>query len=147
MSCISGGPYLCLQRYWRHTYREPAWTKGCGQPQTLIVLAQSHYSLLVDLCIHITTICMCVCGPFSCVLLYPLYTVVRCPVLSAPTNGLVFASSRTPDSQASYSCNSGYVLQGSATRVCLDGGVWSGQAPQCVGKAVCELTFWVLLLV
>ena len=33
-----------------------------------------------------------------------------------------------------YSCERGYLLQGNATRHCLESGEWSGQLPVCQGK-------------
>ena len=67
--------------------------------------------------------------------IFPFHTAVLCPSLSAPANGQVVVSSRSPGSQASYSCNTGFVLQGATTRVCQNEGFWSDQEPQCVGKS------------
>ena len=62
------------------------------------------------------------------------HSVVQCPELSSPANGLVSVSGLTPGSEASYSCKPGYRLEGSLTRTCLDERVWSSQEPACVGK-------------
>lgn len=60
-------------------------------------------------------------------------SVILCPVLKDPTNGKVSVTSRTVRSLATYSCDSGYKLDGDAERVCLSlrGGIWSGRDPVC----------------
>ena len=60
---------------------------------------------------------------------------MTCEELSAPANGMVSVNSHRPRSgdTATYTCNSGYELVGSATRTCLATGMWSGSAPACVG--------------
>lgn len=62
-----------------------------------------------------------------------LDTGIICPNLNAPTNGQVYVSGNTPSFNATYACNSGYVLEGLQTRTCLSDGQWSGQAPICSG--------------
>ncbi|XP_062518244.1 CUB and sushi domain-containing protein 2-like [Corticium candelabrum] len=56
--------------------------------------------------------------------------VRKCPSLSNPTNGGVSVNGRT----ATYTCNSGYTLRGSAVRQC-SGGQWSGYASTCIRKS------------
>ena len=55
-----------------------------------------------------------------------------CGALASPTDGNVSAPSTTSGSEASYSCNTGYNMNGAATRTCEAGGTWSGTAPTCV---------------
>ena len=55
-----------------------------------------------------------------------------CPELSAPDNGGLTVSSRTAGSVATYSCNVGYTLDGSAIRTCGTSGSWSGGNPVCI---------------
>lgn len=62
----------------------------------------------------------------------PLCTLVECETLASPANGSV----RSPDGStvgatATYSCLSGFVLAGSASRTCLADGSWSGAPPTC----------------
>ena len=75
----------------------------------------------------------------------PSSTVVLCPVLSDPPNGLVVLSdSNFVDSRAGYSCNSGFRFQeGDAIlRVCMQSGEWGGSEPRCICKFqhVCVFT-------
>ncbi|XP_035662466.1 P-selectin-like [Branchiostoma floridae] len=62
----------------------------------------------------------------------PTCGVVQCPTLSNPTNGAVSYSSRNYGDVASYSCNTGYNLNGYSTRTCQSSGSWSYSAPTCV---------------
>ncbi len=57
--------------------------------------------------------------------------MVTCPVLPAPTNGGVSNPSLNYQGVATYSCDTGFVLAGSATRQCRATGQWSGVAPTC----------------
>ena len=59
--------------------------------------------------------------------------VVICPPLPSPANGRVSVGPRTPGSVANYSCNTGYQLEGSVRRTCLNDGTWSEREPICIG--------------
>jgi formylglycine-generating enzyme required for sulfatase activity len=60
-------------------------------------------------------------------------TPVDCGALSNPSNGSVVLSEGTlRGALASYSCASGYVLQGGAARSCTDTGLWSGVPTSCL---------------
>ncbi|XP_064386348.1 sushi, von Willebrand factor type A, EGF and pentraxin domain-containing protein 1-like [Halichondria panicea] len=61
----------------------------------------------------------------------PTCTIVTCPVLTSPTNGALFTPNLNYLTIATYSCDTGYVLTGSAARRCQADGVWSGVAPTC----------------
>jgi hypothetical protein len=61
----------------------------------------------------------------------PTCVLGDCGALTNPVNGKVYATSTTFGSTATYACDTGYVLTGSASRSCLDGGLWSGDAPTC----------------
>ena len=70
-------------------------------------------------------------------------------MLPDPDNGTVTVTSRTLNSEATYSCDVGYVLDGSATRTCEEAQestdlVWSGSAPTCMSKCVvwCVVIKW-----
>lgn len=56
---------------------------------------------------------------------------VDCGALSATAPLMVSATTTTLDSVATYTCGSGKVLTGSATRTCQSDGQWSGSAPTC----------------
>ena len=56
-----------------------------------------------------------------------------CPVLSNPNNGNVSTpEGRTYGETAIYSCQYGYHLDGTGSRVCEANGSWSGIDPSCV---------------
>lgn len=55
------------------------------------------------------------------------------PNLTAPTNGTVDRTSGTTGQTATYGCNLGYQLVGTAARTCQTNGSWSGSAPTCPG--------------
>jgi len=58
--------------------------------------------------------------------------IVDCGALTAPTNGSVDATSGTTyDETATYDCDTGYAVSGSATLTCEANGNWSGSAPTC----------------
>ena len=59
---------------------------------------------------------------------------VNCGGLVSPANGQVTASTTTLDSTATYSCNNGYTLSGSATRNCQADATWSSTEPTCTRK-------------
>ena len=64
---------------------------------------------------------------------YVLLTVVTCPELANPDNGMVDTSNNIYLSTPVYTCNSGYVLTPSdgGVRVCGADGEWTGVAPTC----------------
>ena len=63
------------------------------------------------------------------------YPTVVCPSLSL-TNGMISYSDPTlgVGSVVTYSCDTGYTLNGVMTRTCQSGGTWSGSAPTCEGE-------------
>ena len=73
------------------------------------------------------------------------FSVVNCQPLSAPVNGNITGSGLSPQSKRSFSCNTGYTLQGSENRTCQDDGQWSGTNTTCASKAfLCTRTLiWV----
>lgn len=56
---------------------------------------------------------------------------VDCGSLAAPVNGSRSAGASTFGSTISFSCDSGYVRSGSASRTCQSDGTWSGTQPTC----------------
>ena len=61
-----------------------------------------------------------------------IFPVVDCGELTDPTNGAVNTSSGTTFMMtATYTCNTGYNLNGVTTRTCQATGDWSGSDPTC----------------
>lgn len=59
----------------------------------------------------------------------------NCGDLEDPENGRVNTSTGTiVGSEAVYTCNEGYDLDGVEVRVCTSDGTWSDEEPTCVGK-------------
>ena len=59
---------------------------------------------------------------------------VQCPPLSDPENGAVSITGTGVGDTATYTCNNGYEISGSDTRICRLNGEWSGSPPTCEGK-------------
>ena len=63
-----------------------------------------------------------------------LFPVVNCGNPGTPSNGRRTGSSTTYNSVVTYTCNTGYTLQGSNRRTCQSNGQWSGSLPRCNRK-------------
>ena len=63
-------------------------------------------------------------------------SVVDCGPLPNPANGAVALDGTEEGNTAQYSCNAGFALVGSQTRMCGGDGQWSDTAPTCVGETV-----------
>ena len=63
-----------------------------------------------------------------------LFEVWVCGALPDISNGGVSWNGRNPDDIATYTCDPGFVLEGSPTRVCGSDGTWSGVEPSCRRK-------------
>lgn len=64
-----------------------------------------------------------------------------CPGLDAPENGGVSVPSTSYLSEATYTCDDGFIIDGIATRQCGPDEMWLGNEPSCVRKsmkAICE---------
>ncbi len=76
---------------------------------------------------------------------------MECPALEPISNGVI---TYTPDIMADYdmgtlalySCDFGFILVGSESRLCVSGGIWAGQPPECQCKIVCILSARLRLL-
>ncbi|XP_078598028.1 sushi, von Willebrand factor type A, EGF and pentraxin domain-containing protein 1-like [Branchiostoma floridae x Branchiostoma japonicum] len=69
----------------------------------------------------------------------PTCTAVQCPVLTAPTNGGVSGGNSYGD-VATFTCDSGYSLSGSATLTCQADTTWNGASPTCAAGLCPTLT-------
>ena len=56
---------------------------------------------------------------------------ISCGPLSAPSNGTISAGDTLFETVRTFTCNTGYVASGSASRTCQSGGTWSGTAFSC----------------
>ncbi|XP_075034646.1 sushi domain-containing protein 2 isoform X2 [Mixophyes fleayi] len=61
-----------------------------------------------------------------------LQPVTSCGWLQPPKNGKKEGTSYLENSQVTFTCNKGYMLVGSYSRMCQADGTWSGQTSQCV---------------
>lgn len=66
--------------------------------------------------------------------------VANCGSLGNPPNGVVTAERTVAGSQANYSCNEGYTLNGTTVRVCDMNGQWSENEPTCEGMKLIVYT-------
>ena len=71
------------------------------------------------------------------------YLIAQCPEIQSPEDGMVTTTSRRlSGDNATYTCNSGYLLvdinldPGNDVRTCQTDGTWSGLEPQCVGMLI-----------
>ncbi|ELU07763.1 hypothetical protein CAPTEDRAFT_103334, partial [Capitella teleta] len=62
----------------------------------------------------------------------PSCQIVTCPTIQTPLNGAVSVSTRSYQGVASFSCESGYVIEGSPNRTCQASAQWSGTQPICI---------------
>ena len=59
---------------------------------------------------------------------------IDCGCLENPKDGTVELTGTTYNSEAVYSCNTGYRMIGNRMRTCSESGVWSGALPMCTGE-------------
>uniref|UniRef100_A0A8C8SUF0 Fibulin 7 n=1 Tax=Pelusios castaneus TaxID=367368 RepID=A0A8C8SUF0_9SAUR len=63
---------------------------------------------------------------------------VSCPALDAPKDGRRFGTKYFVDHEVHFTCEPGFQLLGSSTRVCQANGSWTGDAPQCKVFSTCS---------
>ena len=65
------------------------------------------------------------------------FAAVMCPILPDPDNATIFVTGQAVGSQATYICNSGFVVRPGDViiRNCLPTGEWSGSEPQCIRRS------------
>lgn len=64
-------------------------------------------------------------------MIYVCVAVIDCGSLEPPANGGVELSSTLLGSQANYTCDPLFTLVGSETRICMENGEWTPDAPTC----------------
>lgn len=86
---------------------------------------------------------MCVCDIqiYISVLFCFYHEVISCGELPTPPNGNKIGTQITYGSTAIFTCDSGYMLVGSAVRECLSSGLWSGIETRCLGMDTTVKTF------
>ena len=62
------------------------------------------------------------------------FPVVDCQGLLPPENGRLAGVKTTYNSAVNFTCNKGYTLEGSQSRICDANGMWSGNKTTCLGK-------------
>ena len=62
-----------------------------------------------------------------------LFLAIDCGGLSAPQNGSLQGSATTFPNMLEFSCDEGFILEGSASRACQANGTWSGNTTLCEG--------------
>ena len=77
--------------------------------------------------------------PMIAVILCVLLSIVMCPELPDIDNGMVSWTGLAPGDVATYTCDSGFILVGDATRICTNIGTWSGEEPTCERKLLSSL--------
>ena len=91
------------------------------------------------------------------IFLTTLFSAVNCGDPGTPTNGQRTGSSTTYNSVVTFTCNTGYRLEGSGSRTCQSNGQWSGSAPRCIRKfcfvlimlcivSIYCLCFWIYII-
>ena len=73
------------------------------------------------------------------------HTVIDCGPLDNPGNGSVSTPNTTRGSIATYSCDTGFNLDGNMTRTCQVDGDWSGTAPTCDSTLHCMLLSYAFM--
>ena len=86
-------------------------------------------------------------GSTTTYLVFLPLSAVDCGALLSPTNGQVnHTAGTTLGTTATYSCNTGYSLQGSNSRTCQATGMWSGSPPTCQRMLLCMCKTWLSVL-
>ena len=76
------------------------------------------------------------------------FSVIVCPVQPAPANGAVsYPTGRNLDDRLVYTCNTGYILQGSSSRQCQSNDQWTSSAATCARKWIFSILEMLLYIV
>ena len=76
-----------------------------------------------------------------CLILFLIHiiTVVQCPTLTAPDDGMVFCTGDDVGDTCTITCDDGFELSGSETRTCQSDGTWSETDTTCSAGLCCIL--------
>ena len=114
----------------------------CAQINQAFAPKVLHYCTFIDIMVQFLKFSESVytsTSTFPCIPLC-VSAVVDCGRLSDILNGRVQVSTTTFGSTATYVCDPGYSVVGTAVRSCLAVGVWSGREPSCTSK-MCECMY------
>ena len=69
----------------------------------------------------------------------PTIIIATCPDLTALTNGMIgydigITGPRPMGTMATYTCNTGYIVNRDSVRVCQNDRTWNGSTPTCQGE-------------
>ena len=68
-----------------------------------------------------------------------------CGILSVPLNGSLSGNETTFPNKITFSCDEGFILNGSSVRRCLSDGSWSGIQTSCKGELHLMFSYeWLL---
>ncbi|KAI8498132.1 hypothetical protein Bbelb_240760 [Branchiostoma belcheri] len=70
----------------------------------------------------------------------PTCTQRRCPTLTAPPNGALSTTATSYQTVVTFTCNTGYMLNGAADATCQADGTWSNPVPTCTPRPCPTLT-------
>ena len=91
-----------------------------------VVCSRSLHTVFIHTYIHI-----CICHQYVLDFLLNFSSGITCPDLENPANGAVTVNGMNPGDTATYTCISGYELEGAATLTCGSNGMWSPEPPVC----------------
>ncbi|XP_019630213.1 PREDICTED: P-selectin-like [Branchiostoma belcheri] len=68
----------------------------------------------------------------------PTCTPIQCPILTAPANGALSTTVTSYQTVVNFTCNTGYVLNGTTNTTCQADGTWDNPVPTCTPANLCE---------
>ena len=94
-------------------------------------LATEGLNVLCNRSLHTVLIHICISHQYVLDFCYIFTLGITCPNLENPTNGAVTVNGMNPGDTATYTCISGYELEGGDTLTCGSDGMWSPEPPVC----------------
>ena len=93
-----------------------------------------HHSIMISLLISRSHTWQCFSSKTYLPNSFPLFIAVDCGSLSVPMNGSSSGVSTVFPNGIQFSCDPGFILSGSALRMCQTNGTWSGFSTVCSGR-------------